>query len=52
MKKISSIDGQPYLQKIITSTKKFRKGQQELGKACIEAKLPMKKLQMLMKTSL
>jgi hypothetical protein len=42
--------GQPYIQKIIISTKKFRKGQQELDKACIEAKLLMKKLQMLMKT--
>ncbi len=44
------MDGQPYLQKIITSTKKLKKGQQELDKTCIEVKLLMKKLQMLMKT--
>ncbi len=50
MKKISLMDGQRYLQKIITLSKKLKKGQQELDKACIEAKLPMKKLHMLMKT--
>jgi hypothetical protein len=50
MKKMSLMDGQPYLQKIITSTKEFRKDQQELDKACIEATLPMKNLQILMKT--
>jgi hypothetical protein len=39
-----------HIHKKKTSTKKFKKDQQELDKACIEAKLPMKKLQMLMKT--